>query len=106
MADHVGITNKFGLTTPTGGYAHSTSRKSTREIGYVKNESGVTVEVFKQPFQKRDISMRGEGSPDFSLVTAGVVASGTLKIHQMKEDQTNKGVPSFEITAEAYNNDA
>lgn len=106
MSAHVGITNKFGLTTPTGAFAHETRKKSSREFVYVKNESGVTVDVDKLPYNKHDITMRGTGSADFSVLVTGTTAPGVLKILQVKEDQANKGKPTFEISAESYENDA
>lgn len=107
MAAHVGIQagDKFGLTTPVGGFAQETSRKSAKEWVSVKNESGVTVENDPLPVTKRDITMRGKGSPNFALITAAVVATGALKVFSVKLDEGNKDKPSFEYQAEIYEND-
>jgi hypothetical protein len=106
MPAHVGITNKFGLTSPTGAFAHETRKKGAVEFVYTKNESGVTVEVDGLPYTKHDITMRGTGNADFSIVIAGTTAPGALKILSVKEDQANKGKPSFEVSAESYVNAA
>ena len=99
MAAHKGIINKFGLTTPTGGFASETTRKRSNDFLETPNEIGVVAEVDAMPYATEEITMKGIGEPDFALVTAATTAAGTLKILSIKRTESNLAKKAFEITA-------
>lgn len=105
MAAHIGIDNKFGLTTPSNGYAHETRSKDSAEWVSTKNEEGITVEQMKLPYTKSGVSMRGVGIPDFSIVAAAAKGDGEVLITEVEGNEENKGDTKFSISGETYTND-
>lgn len=104
MADHLGVTNLFGLTAPSVGHVSASEKKSNIGVATVRNASGVTVIAKAKQLIKDAITLRGKGDAEFANVTAGAITKGTPKIVRAKQSETNDDFPDFEIEAVNYSN--
>lgn len=106
MPAHIGVTNLNGLVTPASGFAHQSVLDSKQEVVTTKDDTGKVIFADPKPYLVQNISLKGTGTPLFSLVTIGAITPGTLKIHEVKLTESQDKRPEFEIMAINYVNAA
>lgn len=103
MASHFGVTTP-AIAAPAGGHVHEESIDEKCEIVTTPNNLGVTVFADFRGHKKADVSVKGVGSPNFALVTAGSITAGTLKVMSAKlVNELGKRI-GFEYTGIKYIN--
>jgi hypothetical protein len=102
MAAVIGVTELNGLTAPSGGFVHESSKETTRETATIRNASGVTVVAVPKPLITTDVMIKGVGDPELAGVTAGSFTAGTVKIISAKGEESNSDFPTFEIKAQSF----
>lgn len=105
MAATIGVTELHGIAVPEGGYAHESSSESSRKTVATKDNLGVTVFLDKMAHAEEQISVKGVGDVDFSIVAASNVASGAVQILSATATHELGKRAEFEITARKLVND-
>ncbi|XHR27547.1 MAG: hypothetical protein ACFUZC_16575 [Chthoniobacteraceae bacterium] len=101
MPATLGITDKFGLTAPTGGIVEESSCEEEVEAKTLKDETGTTVRARPGEMVTTTVSLKGRGTGDLSLVTPGALG-GDVKVISIKNTETNDDYPEFEMTGKSY----
>lgn len=103
ISSHFGVTSP-AIPAPSGGHVHEENISEKCEIVTTPNDAGVTVFADFRGHKKADVSVKGVGSPNFGLVTAGSIAAATLKVMSAKLiNELGKRI-SFEYTGIKYTN--
>lgn len=104
MAIHVGILSLDGHTAPATGAVQS--RESETSIG-IEEERGTSGEweyAVPHKYSRKEVTINGVGDAELSLVTAGAITRGTLKVISARQGETGKGLPKFTRRGVVLNN--
>jgi len=97
-----GITDNFGLTTPTGGVVEESSTEDEVEAKTIKDETGTTCRAIPGNLIKTTVSIKGRGLDTTTAVSAGSMTSGTVKVISVKNTENQDDFPTFEQQGVSY----
>ena len=103
MSAAIGVTNLFGIASPTGCVVNESSIDRTVEIKTIKSQAGVTVRAVPAKMSEHKISIKGKGIPALSLVAAdSAITEGDVVVNSISVDESNEDFPDFTLEAIAY----
>lgn len=100
MAAVFSITNLNGLA-PSSGFAHSSTRDSQVDIATLRNSSGVTVKAVPRKMTTKNVTLSGQGLPNFADVAIGSITKGVIFVKSVKVGE-QQDFPTFEIQGVIY----
>lgn len=100
MPASFGITDNFGLTTPTGGTVEESSSEDEVEAKTIKDETGTTCRAVPGKMIKTTVSIKGRGTSNVAVAAGSL--SGAVKVTSIKNAESQDDFPTYEMTGVSY----
>lgn len=96
MAVHYGVTNLDGHTAPAIGAIQQRESESTVGTEDEPGADGESKFFVPHKYSRKEVSVRGVGDAELSLVTVGTITAGTGKVISAKQQEFAGSLPKFE----------
>lgn len=97
-----GVTDTYGQTIPSGGYAQTVEQAEDVEVATIKDETGQIKVAQAKPRKVTTVSIKLKGVASLASVVNGDMSNGSLSVTGAKYSQTNDDFSTSEINLTQY----